>query len=193
MKYMAIIDAEEKPVSCEFIGCNGNVAPYLIGATTDIKALEQKPCWIPISDKQTNLTAEEAIAVIEREIACVNKECNIERACGQCELVMPSKEPIIEAYKLAIEALKTKPCEDCISRQTVLDIVNNPLNIRLDEIIKKLPPVTPKSKTAHWIHFANSDDCSGCGWSIGKYISPSDYCPKCGARMIEPAESEEQT
>lgn len=43
MKYMAIIDANEKPVSCEFIGCNGNVAPYLIGATTDIKALEQEP------------------------------------------------------------------------------------------------------------------------------------------------------
>lgn len=52
------------------------------------------------------MTAEEAIAIIEREIACVNKECNIERACGKCELVMPSKEPIIEAYKLAIEALE---------------------------------------------------------------------------------------
>ena len=39
---MAIIDADEKPVSCEFIGCNGNVAPYLIGATTNIKPLEQE-------------------------------------------------------------------------------------------------------------------------------------------------------
>ena len=43
MKYMAIIDADEKPVSCEFIGCNGNVSPYLIGATDNIKALEQEP------------------------------------------------------------------------------------------------------------------------------------------------------
>lgn len=43
MKYMAIIDADEKPVSCEFIGCNGNVAPYLIGVTTNIKPLEQEP------------------------------------------------------------------------------------------------------------------------------------------------------
>lgn len=42
MKYMAIIEADEKPVSCEFIGCNGNVAPYLIGATTNIKVLEQE-------------------------------------------------------------------------------------------------------------------------------------------------------
>lgn len=43
MKYIAVIDADEKPVSCEFIGCNGNVAPYLIGATTNIKPLEQEP------------------------------------------------------------------------------------------------------------------------------------------------------
>ena len=49
MKYMAIIDADEKPVSCEFIGCNGNVAPYLIGATTNIEALEQEPCEDAIS------------------------------------------------------------------------------------------------------------------------------------------------
>lgn len=41
MKYVAVIDADEKPVCCEFIGCNGNVAPYLIGATTDIKPLDQ--------------------------------------------------------------------------------------------------------------------------------------------------------
>lgn len=47
MKYIAIIDADEKPVSCEFIGCNGNVAPYLIGATTNIKSLEQMPVIIP--------------------------------------------------------------------------------------------------------------------------------------------------
>lgn len=43
MKYVAIIEADEKPVSCEFIGCNGNVTPYLIGATTNITVLEQEP------------------------------------------------------------------------------------------------------------------------------------------------------
>ena len=47
MKYMAIIDADEKPVSCEFIGCNGNVAPYLIGSTTNIKAMKQESVIIP--------------------------------------------------------------------------------------------------------------------------------------------------
>lgn len=46
MKYMAVIDADEKPVCCEFIGCNGNVAPYLIGSTTDIKSLEEDKPYI---------------------------------------------------------------------------------------------------------------------------------------------------
>ena len=51
MKYMAIIDVDEKPVSCEFFGCNGNVRPYLLGATTDIKALEQEPVLDKIRDE----------------------------------------------------------------------------------------------------------------------------------------------
>lgn len=59
MKYMAIIDADEKPVSCEFIGCNGNVKPYLIGATTNIKELEQESVLdkirAEISDWQTDI------------------------------------------------------------------------------------------------------------------------------------------
>lgn len=37
MKYIAVIETDEKPVSCEFIGCNGNVVPYVLGVTTNIK------------------------------------------------------------------------------------------------------------------------------------------------------------
>lgn len=43
-----------------------------------------------------------------------------------------------------IKALEQESCEDCISREAVLEIVNNPLNIRFDAIIKKLPSVQPK-------------------------------------------------
>lgn len=49
----------------------------------------------------------------------------------------------------------------------------------LEEVLKSEP------KTGHWIHFASGDDCSECGWSTGKYISPSKYCPDCGAKMQE--------
>ena len=90
------------------------------------------------------------------------------------------------AMMMAVKALDQEPCGDSISRQAVLDIVNNPLNIRLDEIIKKLPPVTPQSKTGHWI--LTDDDyvyCSECEDSY--YARPIDaswyYCPHCGAKM----------
>lgn len=48
---------------------------------------------------------------------------------------------------------------DLISRQAVLDIVNNPLNIRLDEIIKKLPSVNPQEpiRCKDCIHNNNCD------------------------------------
>ena len=86
-----------------------------------------------------------------------------------------------------------KPCDDTISRQAALDIYDD-YNVAVEngeleayrkhrERLLKLPSTQPK--TGHWIHFANSDDCSECGWSTGKYISPSKYCPNCGAIMAE--------
>lgn len=89
----------------------------------------------------------------------------------------------------AIKALKREPCEDCVSRQAVLDIVNNPLNIRLDEIIKKLPPVTPQPKTGHWI----DDKCSVCGKGTEDLIDSREwyqsedpkYCPFCGVKLFD--------
>ena len=72
------------------------------------------------------MTREEAIAIISRPFDMSG---------------VPSD--ILNAHKMAVEALEQESCEDTISRKAVLDIVNNPLNIRLDEIIKGLPSVTP--------------------------------------------------
>ncbi len=52
------------------------------------------------------MTNEEAIAIIRNEYKCVDRDCDIERSCGKCDLMMPSKEPILEAYKLAIKAIE---------------------------------------------------------------------------------------
>lgn len=51
------------------------------------------------------MTTDEAIEIIKRELQCVSRDCNIERCCANCDLVLPSREPIIEAYKMAIDAL----------------------------------------------------------------------------------------
>lgn len=39
------------------------------------------------------------------------------------------------------------------------------------------------SRKGHWMHFAQGDDCSECGYSTGKYESASNFCPNCGADM----------
>ena len=54
------------------------------------------------------MTNKEAIEIIRKEILCVDRDCDIERSCGNCDLVKPSKEPILEAYKMAIAALSVQ-------------------------------------------------------------------------------------
>jgi hypothetical protein len=57
------------------------------------------------------MTNEEAKAIICKEYLCVDRDCDIERNCGKCDLMIPSKEPILEAYKVAIKALEQEPCD----------------------------------------------------------------------------------
>lgn len=55
------------------------------------------------------MNRDEAIAIIRKEYLCVDRDCDIDRSCGKCDLMMPSKEPILEAYKMAIKALEQEP------------------------------------------------------------------------------------
>jgi len=123
-----------------------------------------------------------------------------------------------EALDMAIKALEQEPCNtdtckvvkaymnewdkpnnsDAISRQAVLDIVNNPLNIRLDEIIKQLPPVTPQPMIGHWILVSDGYgdnayicECSECKDTVWVYKDADrkwNYCPNCGAKMVQESE-----
>ena len=105
------------------------------------------------------MTREEAIKIIRKEYLCVHRECDIEKSCGKCDLVMPNKEPILQAYKMAMDALKQKPCEDAVSREAVLKAIdkwyenNNQLFLSdcIEDLIiainYELPSVQPKAKT----------------------------------------------
>lgn len=119
----------------------------------------------------------------------------------------------VDALEMAIEALEQEPTdavqrtsnankkrventlEDAISRQAALALAKeihvptgnayvyyNHWCIDPQEIIE-LPPVTVAEKTGRWIHWASGDDCSECGWSTGRYIPTTKYCPNCGAKM----------
>ena len=148
------------------------------------------------------MTREQAIEIIKKEYACVDAECDIERSCSKCELMMPSKEPILEAYKMAISALEQQPCDDAISREDVIKLVEcsgYDLQFRTDNAdmcddVRKLPSVQP-SRKGHWIEgeewcetvngferWGNDYTCSECGLPLGRYTL-TDFCPNCGADM----------
>lgn len=111
---------------------------------------------------------------------------------------------------LAIEALKSgEPCENCVSRASVFEIIGNLLSIPYDfdrpineddvkesmEGIRALPLVTPKRKAGKWIYhemskstgFKTLRECSCCKSYFDWDMPRNSYCPHCGAEM----ESEE--
>ena len=93
---------------------------------------------------------------------------------------------------------------DLISRQTAIDKLRNAENhafnsyykglVKAHKIIADLPSVTPQPKTGHWIRVdENKLRCSECEIThfIAQYPNGKiGWCPNCGAKMIEPQESE---
>ena len=105
----------------------------------------------------------------------------------------------------AIKALEHEPCEDAISRQAVEKITwedpsyTDSLNVLAEvrDKVRALPLVNPQPKPGHWIeHEGWNDDaysteysCSECNEWIDE---KSNFCPNCGAKMIDPQESEDK-
>lgn len=109
----------------------------------------------------------------------------------------------------AIDTLmKIEPCEDAISRQAVLDLIEHynsdglgalfygyDEGLKFTKAVNKLPPVNPQEpKTGHWMHdgshWKNRFICSECGYKL--FDEPTNYCPNCGCAMVEPQESEDK-
>ena len=67
-----------------------------------------------------------------------------------------------------LEVLKQEPCEDCISRQAVIDALTKTSGIRGDALkaLYDLSPVTPQPKIGHWIKYEHNGigliECSEC-------------------------------
>lgn len=110
-----------------------------------------------------------------------------------------------------LKALQQEPCEDCISREHLLeeiaslkespwfkDDTNCAMAIRKEAIeivedlcIRKEPSVNPQEpKTGHWKEHRNRATghietvCSECGAEEG--YPYNDYCGNCGAKMFGP-------
>ena len=109
---------------------------------------------------------------------------------------------ILEAYDMAIEALKQEPCEDAISRQAVLDAMRgltrwcvrsedgkfNNVGLLYDDVmfgIDKLPPVTPQPITLekaidylHEIGWMQEHDKEMAQPKVGEWLKNGELC-KC--------------
>jgi hypothetical protein len=129
------------------------------------------------------MTREEAIAIIRKEYLCVDRDCDIERSCGKCDLMMPSKEPILEAYEMAIKALKQQTCEDAVSRQVVLEIIrdfgykNDHEEMLINERIKALPSVNPQYTEAEIQKMQEMEQAEiQKAYELGTKMQPCEDC-----------------
>ena len=123
---------------------------------------------------------------------------------------------MIDALEMAIKALEQEPCDDAISRQSAIFLASDlkqdlPDDAHLADMVMAhnegvleyqtqlslLPPVTPQ--TGKWNTFELFQggiketwyECPKCKWSNALLI-PRNYCPNCGAKMVEPQERNEK-
>ena len=129
------------------------------------------------------MTKEENIATLNEHLDHWKRLLS-EKICDQDE-----GEKTIDALQNAIKALEQEPCEDCISRQAVLDKMkerDEELSSICTKDIRDLPSVTPQPKIGQWekrdVRGQRVDCCSVCGLSNGT-IYEYNYCPNCGAKM----------
>ena len=99
---------------------------------------------------------------------------------------------------------------DAVSRQAVIELMMQKWGENFNgddamqesiDAIREMPSVTPQEpKTGHWIgideELHEDYECDKCGYVVSTYsanIEPHTeykFCPNCGARMVEPQESE---
>jgi hypothetical protein len=173
-----------------------------------IKALEQEPC-----DNCKYLDGDGCRLVFEFEqFGKASDECpndnNVSTTVsrGVFDQVRWERDIAIGQLKeLGYEfGEKIEPCDNAISRQAVsLNAVKDlfcricmesNLCYRSKETCEDLRlfdelPSFNLTKTGHWIKKDGYSDCSECGSHI---VTEWDYCPKCGAKMVEPQESEKE-
>jgi hypothetical protein len=111
----------------------------------------------------------------------------------------------------AIQALEQEPCEDCVSRNHMIDVIKGkiadvPRNAngtyqrdngmfvnglhRALELVLNAPSIAPSRPQGEWEIFRDCEGktrvciCKICGHKTGKYQwTNPNFCENCGARM----------
>lgn len=111
----------------------------------------------------------------------------------------------IQTINQIMDWLEQEPCDDAVSREFLLrDLLlkaqgEKDVSIKwLEEYINSLPSVTPQPRKGHWIEQIDHEEncrtliCSNCDRPAlhdGDSIWKHKFCPHCGAKMVEPQES----
>lgn len=160
-----------------------------------VKALEQEPCEDAISRKEIlNRLEESGIYGYFEQKWMENK---LEEVIKSIPSVMPKSETVTEFADRCRECgakygklLKQEPCEDCVSRQYLVEkavcwdkhFADGIRYVALTDILNA-PPVTPQTKTGHWIDTGSGQECSECGEIQYGYDNFRHFCANCGSRM----------
>lgn len=182
-----------------------------------VKALEQEPCENCISFEAVKNT----MFMVQRTAFISDNEFHRTMDLLMClppvqpkhtdaeiqKMQEMEQAEIQKAYELGKAEMQLS--EDCISRQAAIEaILKRPAwhnsdgsYYHSDEIrkaVNELPPVTSQPKTGRWIkgkyryddirYNDSSYKCNKCGRIVD---FKENYCPNCGARMVEQQESEE--
>ena len=147
----------------------------------------------------TNEEAREELAniyeeVITREDVCERRVIALEMALEALR-AEPCEDGIVRricnSCAFLKEGLHTEPYEDCINRQSVLrefSCLSDDafvINRKIQEIVKKLPSVTPARKKGEWEVAIGYDPNRSfmCDCCMKMAYEPTPYCPNCGAEM----------
>ena len=69
------------------------------------------------------------------------------------------------------------------------------MELKLEELEKRIEALEQEPKTGHWIRISPAEiyECSECGQSVmTSDICAYKFCHGCGARMVDPQESEDR-
>ena len=94
------------------------------------------------------------------------------------------------AVDMAIAALSVEPCKDTISRG-VFEQVMWERDVAIEQLKELGYGLGEKPKTGHWISHYDEDAKEGwyeCDRCHTERAFNTDYCPDCGAKMVEPQE-----
>lgn len=185
---MAIQALEQQPSEEDFVNHKKEVLERIAKREREIdkyikelEALEQQPSEDCVSRSELQKTMDSL--PLFRFVNNDHEEADDYYNCESVDMVIRNLPPVTPSYN----SIKTelKPCEDCISRQAVLDIITfedkwlfdaNGHNANthiafssLESRVKALPSVTPERPKGKWIKIQSGDEdfpesivCSRC-------------------------------